>query len=283
MVHVKYQRLIGWAVCLLLALSGCQGPVRPAGQGVLSEGKITIDEAVAALDVQYQPMGPVQASSRCVLQWLEAEDKVRRESFDAQVRFVPPDKIFFRGDKFGEIRFGTNENEFWLRIKAELDTYWYGTRAQAQDCPNELLVNPCNLVEAIGRVEVDTTWELFHRDGWDWLTLREKGRPVKRVYVNCRDYRIERVEYFDRQGQVMAATELSNYTQIGEGVVMPTTIRLITLYKGLEESSAKFDLQGVRRFEPTPAQMEKLFQRPGRDGYGTVLRLDEYCNFTQEN
>lgn len=271
------------ASAILWSAAGCQEPQRPISQGTVSQGKITIEQAVAALNAQHQPTGPIQATSRCVLQWLDADNKTRRESFDAQVRVVPPDKIFFRGDKFGEIRFGTNENEFWLRIKPEMDTYWYGTRQQAQKCPTELLLNPCNLAEAVGRVEIDTTWELFHRDGWDWLTLREQGRPVKRIYVDCNDYRISRIEYFDREGQVMAATELSNYTQTGNGVLMPTTIRLITIYKGLEESSAQFGLQGIRRLEATEAQMEKLFRRPGRDSYGTVLRLDDYCNFIEEN
>jgi hypothetical protein len=56
----------------------------------------------------------------------------------------------------------------------------------------------------------------------------------------------------------------------------------MTLYRGQEESSAQFDLQGVRRFETSQEKMNKLFERPGRDGYGTVLRLDANCDFTEE-
>ena len=283
MLNVKCQMLTVSAATVLLTLAGCQGPQRPATPESRCPGKITLYEAAAALEQQRQQLVPLQASARCVMQWSDMDNKTRRESFDAQVRFVPPDKMFFRGDKFGEVRFGTNDTEFWLRIKAELDTYWYGTRDRAQNCSHVLLMNPANLAEALGMIEIDTQWELFHRDGRDWLTLREQGRPVKRVYVNACDYRVERIEYYDRTGEVTAATELSNYTTTSDGLRLPMTIRLVTLYNGLEESSAQFDLRGVRRFEPTKTQMEKLFERPGRDGYGTVLRLDVNCNFVEDH
>jgi hypothetical protein len=102
------------------------------------------------------------------------------------------------------------------------------------------------------------------------------------VYVNCCDYRVRRIEYYDPQGQVVAATELSDYTPIDPALVVPTHIRLMTIYQGLEESSARIELRNIRRFDPTPAQLENLFSRPGRDGYGTVLRLYENCTFSQE-
>ena len=283
MSNVKCQLLTAAAASVLLVLAGCQGPQRPAASESLCPGKTTLEEAAAALDGQREQLGSMQASARCVMQWIDTNNKTRRESFDAQVRFVPPGSMFFRGDKFGEVRFGANDTEFWLRIKAELDTYWYGTRDRAQDCSHVLLMNPANLAEALGMVEIDARWDIFHRDGWDWLTLREQGRPVKRVYVNACEYRVERIEYYDRAGQVTAATVLSDYATTGDGLTMPMTIRLITLYNGQEESSAQFDLRGVRRFEPTKAQMDKLFERPGRDGYGTVLRLDANCNFIEEN
>ena len=267
---------------VLAFVAGCQGPVRPAGSGELCAGKATIDEAVAALAAQRGQLGAMQASARCVMQWRDDKDKSRQESFDAQVRFVPPDRMFFRGDKFGEIRFGANETEFWLRVKAELDTYWWGRRQQAQDCAHTLMLNPCNLAEAMGSVEVDSRWELFHRKGQDLLTLTENGRPVKRVFVNCCDYRVHRIEYFDSDGQASGAAELSNYTRTNDGLEMPMTIRVITLYRGREESSAQFELKGAKRFEASPEKMNKLFERPGRDGYGTVLRLDANCNFEEE-
>lgn len=272
------------AVSVLFAVTGCQ-TLQPAPEpSVACPGMVTIGQAAAALNEQRDRLGPMQAAARCVLQWSDLDDKVRRESFDAQVRFMPPDRLFFRGDKFGEIRFGANEREFWLRIKPELDTYWHGTRDQAQECSHTLLLNPANLAEAIGMLQVDTTWELFHRDGFDWLTQRsEQGRPLKRAYINTCGYRVERIEYFDRRGQITAATELSGYAASADGLTLPTTIRLTTWYQGQEDSAATFELRQVRRFEPTDRQMRNLFERPARDGYGKVLRLDPYCNFAEEN
>lgn len=283
MRNKKHPPYILPTAAVLLMLAGCQGPQTPTGPEPFCRGKVTIDQAAAALAAQRHQLGSMQATARCVMQWLDLKDTVRRESFDAQVRFLPPDRMFFRGDKFGEIRFGANAREFWLRIKPELDTYWHGTRDQAQDCSHALLLNPANLAEAMGIVDVDSRWELFHRDGRDWLTLRDQGRPVKRVYVNCCDYRVERIEYFDRHGRLTAASDLSDYTTTDDGLTMPTTLRLTTFYQGREDSSARFELRQIRRFEPTDRQMQNLFERPARDGYKTVLRLDANCNFIEEN
>lgn len=266
------------AVCVL-SLVGCQPQRRPE-PARLCPGKATIHEAAAALAQQRDPLTPLQAIADCVIAW---DNRGRRESVDAaQVRFVPPDRVFFRGVRFGEIRFGANEDEFWLRIKPELDTYWHGTREQAQACSYMLPLNPAGLAEALGVVEVDAQWELSHRDGRDILTQRNNGRPLKRVYVNACDYRVERIEYFDPGAQVTAATELSDYTPVGDGPTVPTTLRLVTFFQGKEDSSATFTLRQIRRFEPTERQMRSLFDRPGRDGYKTVLRLDEDCNFVEE-
>lgn len=283
MFNVKCQMRLVLAAVMVLAMTGCQRPrMRETTPGC--PGKITIEQAAAALAQQRNRLGPMQATARCVLQWYDLHNKLRSESIDsAQVRFVPPDMLYIRGVKFGEVLFGANESEFWLRIKPELDTYWYGTREQAQQCAYALPMNPANLAEAMGMVEVDARWELFYRDGRDWLTLREQGRPVKRVYVNACDYRVERIEYFDRQGQLTAVTELADYMTANDAPPTPTTIRLTTFYRGQEDSSALFELHNVRRFEPSDKQMRGFFERPGRDGYGTVLQLDVSCNFVEEH
>ncbi len=268
----------------IVALTGCQGPQIAAPPTVGCEGMATIYDAAAALAAQREQLIPLQATAQCRMEWRDADGKTQRERFDAQVRFMPPEKLFFRGHRFGEIRFGTNAEQFWLRIKPELDTYWYGSRRQAQECSHVLMMNPANLTEALGMVQVDAQWELFHRDGWDLLTERDNGMPVRRVYVDACDYRVRRIEYYDRFGQVTSATELADYITLPrQRLAVPRTIRLVTLYQGLEESSVLIELDNIREFSPRPQQIQNLFQRPDRDGYGTMLRLDEQCNFVEEN
>lgn len=270
------------AAMILLLTGGCQPPQMPEPLP-LCAGKRTIEEAALALAVQREQLAPLQATARCVMEWKDQNNRTRRESFDARAAFMPPERVYFRGDKFGEIRFGANESEFWLRIKPELDTYWYGTSRLAQRCADVLMINPANLAEALGLVEIDSSWELFHRDGWDLLTQRDNGRPIKRLYVDGCGYRVRRIEYYDRNAQVAAATELANYQNVDADLTVPATIRLMTIDQGLEESSAQIDLRNIRRFDPRPAQIENLFTRPERDGYGTMLRLDEDCIFVQEH
>ena len=82
-----------------------------------------------------------KASADCVVYLPDAEGRLKPESVDAvSVRFVPPENFFFRGDKaFQEIRLGTNDTEFWLRIKPELDSYWYGSKALAEEVAKSVL------------------------------------------------------------------------------------------------------------------------------------------------
>ena len=272
------------ALLLVLSLCGCQGPqsLPVAVPKVQCPGKMTVIDAAAALAKQQTQLGPMRASTRCVMQWRDDKNKSRQEPVDGRVWFIPPDKVIFRGDKFGkEVSFGVNAAEFWLRVKPEMDTYWYGTRPQAHACAHVMPMNPADLAEAIGIVQIDTRWELFHRKGLDILTLSENGRLLKRVFIECCNYRIERVEYFDSAGHITAATDLSDYAMIGDGMTLPSKIRLTAYDSGKADSSVEFQLQQARRFEPTDRQMQ-LFQRPGRDGYGTVLRLNENCDFMPE-
>lgn len=227
-------------------------------------------------------MQPLKASAHCILRYTTEKGEKRKEAFNAQFRFMPPDKTFFRGDKFGEIRFGTNETDFWLRMKAELDSYWWGTKLQADQCRQSLLFNPGNIAEAIGMVNVTDDWKLFHRNGFDILDLYDGPSRIKRVYVNACDYYIERIEYFDELGLVKASVQLKDYATGESGVFCPTRIDVTYYNHGLEDSSLQIDLKHVAAFAPTDKQRNLLFQRPDRDGYEHVYRLDENCNFIEE-
>ncbi|OQY05532.1 MAG: hypothetical protein B6I25_05505 [Planctomycetales bacterium 4572_13] len=269
--------LITFLAAAMAILSGCQQSVTQPKQ--ICPGKPTIARAAAVLQLQKQNAQPMGASADCTFAWRDEKDKKKEERVNGKMIFVPPGKIFFRGDKFGEIRFGANEAEFWLRVKPEMDSYWFGSKQQAAQCDETLLLNPAQVAEALGIVEITPDWKLSYYNGYDILSLHKDGKIKKRVYVNACDYRIERVEYFDVCGMKKVLMELADYWPGDDGLMVPSKIRIGYFDSlGLEESSVQIELKHIRSLPPEK-QKKKLFQRPGRDGYEHLYRLNENCEF----
>lgn len=269
----------------IILLCGCGPQVRRAVEGPICPGKPTIAQAVQALALQRQNLGPFEATAEGVISWTDEKGKERDERIGTgTLAFVPPDKVYFKGSLgFKEARFGTNENEFWLRIKFELDTYWWGLRQTAHECGAALLFDPAAIAEALGIVDVTEQWQLFYRDGFDILSFHQDGQISKRVYVNACDYRVERVEYFNTEGMQQVSIELGDYTTGENGLMVPSEIRAASYNaQGLEESAVDFSLKNVRPLTPE-RQKPKLFVRPERDGYGKLLRLNDNCEFIEES
>lgn len=276
---MKLRSVIGMLVILLC---GC-GPQTKPVQRPVCPGKATLSEAIEALNLQRQNLQAFEATAEGVISY-QKDGRDRDEPIrNGYLTFIPPDKIFFKGEiVFKEARFGTNEEEFWLRIKYDLDTYWWGSRETAEKCASKLPFDPTGIAEAIGIVNVTDDWELFYRDGYDILTLRRDGQVSKRVYINACDYRAELLEYFGQAGQKTVSVELSDYNVDETGVMVPTTILAATYNdEGLEAQAVRFTLKNIRPLTPDRYK-PKQFTRPDRDGYGTVLHLNENCEFMEE-
>jgi hypothetical protein len=265
----------------LLFLSGCP---RPGGEVVVEPecaGKATVAEAVRVLSLQRLNVRPFEAAAECTISWREDGDE-HDERVPGKLIFVPPEKIYFGGSKFGEVRFGTNETEFWLLVEPELETYWWGEKARAAACREALLLNPADVAEAFGIVDVSTEWKLWHRGNYDILDLIEDGKKKKRVYINACDYRIEQIEYFDADELKKVSIQLSDYTTGQSGIVVPERIWVGYFDRqGIDESSVQIRLKHIRYFPPEK-QGPKLFVRPGSEGYEQVLKLGEHCEFEPE-
>lgn len=267
-----------------MCLCGCQpgGVLRQWER--ICPGKSSIDEAVEILTLQRQNIQPLRASAECIFVYQDEQGKEKKQAVDpVTVRFVPPDRIIFRGDEFGEVGFGANENEFWLRVKPDMDSYWWGTRQQADQCSEMMLINPYNVTEALGTVDISSDWQLSYRNGDDILTLStDDGTLVKRVFVDACDYLVKRIEYFDSEGLLKAAADLSDYTAGEQGLIVPSAIEVTQYHYGIPEGSVRIRLKHIRPFVPTEKQKRLLFQRPERDGFEHLYRLNEHCEFVEE-
>ena len=247
-------------------------------------GKGSIADSVAMLSLQRQNAQPLQAGADCVFHYTDDNGKPQSKEVKAvAVRFVPPDRVLFRGSVFGDVvGFGANEDEFWLRVKPDLDSYWWGTREQAEKCSERILINPYNVIEALGKVDVNADWQLSYSNGDDILTLKkDDGTLVKRVFINACDYLVERIEYFDSEGLLKAAADLSDYTAGEQGLNVPSAIEVTQYQYGIPEGSVEIELKHVRPFVPQ-AKHKRLFQRPEREGFEYMYQLNEDCDFIEQ-
>ena len=283
-------RLAAAAIATLwFASAGCEpalqdGPIPPLEP---ARGKADISEAIAALEAHRARIGPLRAGGNARVEFYEPDGQKRPpENPNIQVRLVPPDLLFFRGEILGNelVRFGTNSTQFWFRIKPkEVSSYWWGLRETARKCRGGGVLNPESVLEALGIVEVDPSWTFQGVRGYDVLTLfDEAGVPVKRVYIDWRDYLVKRIEYYDVYGELAVVAAMSGYGENTDGIPVPTQIDIVYM-RGIEGSlSISMKLRDVRRFQPTEAQLRgELFALPPKDGSENVYVLADSCEFVR--
>jgi len=282
---VHYCRHLAAAVVIALAVAGCAPPVIVDGPPLAPlAGKQNIHEAVAALNAHRQRIVPIRAGGNCRVEWYDSDGKLKRENPSIQLRMVPPDLLYFNGDILGNevVRFGTDPQEFYFRIKPrEISSYWWGLRGTAQRCRSGGILNPESVLEALGIVEIDTNWTLVQGEGYDVLTLSDfAGVPIKRVYVDWRDYLVRSIEYFDAYGRLVVGAAMGGYGVDSAGIPVPTQIA-VQYYQEGGGLSFNMTLRGVRPFEPTDTQLRGLFKRPDADGFENVYVLADNCEFVR--
>lgn len=182
-----------------------------------------------------------------------------------------------------EVYFGSNENEFWVRIEP-MDSYWWGMREQMDSCSETLFINPNNVTEAFGIVDVTTDWKLTHNNGYDILSLLDGKKLKKRVFVEPQKYRISRIQYFDDEGLLKAAMDLSDYSKERNGVIVPMRIEISSYVSGIRQHDRiLIEVTHVTAWQPNDKDRQEAFKRPKRDGYGHLYRLNEDCEFVEED
>lgn len=270
-------------LCVLMLAGGCPPAERTGGPVIQCKGKGSIEAAVEALELQRINLHSIRASARCVMEWTDPDGKERKENLDAALVFVPPDLLYCKGDKLGgEIRFGTNEEAFWYMIKPEIDTYWWGMREAAEGCVDKLAFNPWNVTEALGVVQVDTSWSLDYQDGYDILTKTDaEGGLRKQIRIRACDYQIVSIETGRPDGRESVQIVMDHYTATEQGLSVPAVIEIRHRMNGKVDAVLGVTLKGIRRFEMDTRSRDRLFSRPSEDNYGTVYRLSSMCEFVE--
>ncbi len=277
------RRLIGLVLGLAAACGGCLSQGWPAAAKV-SPGKASVTEALDALKQQAAQAGPFKANGQCRMGYVAASGRTRQFNLPVSVWVNPPSEVYLQGQATpgpqGLVFMGTNAEEFWLGLRPEVSTFWWGRWDKAAGT-HDLPVNPRAVFEALGLAAVGlqqedpNRWSLSSARGQDVLTWTDPaGRPMKRLFVDRRDYRIARIEYLDEDGGVVVLVDLRNYEKAAGVTWVPSRISIVAYAKGRQGDWARLTLESFMAWTPRDEFRRKYLVRPEARGFETVIEVD---------
>jgi hypothetical protein len=261
----------------ILFFAGCA--IEPPKPAEIIPGKESATEALAILKARSQNAVPLLARGRCIFEYNDPEKKKRKkEQLSVIVLMKPPVEIYLQGDATlvpKALILGSNESEFWLLMRPkEISTYWWGTWSE-QNSSEGLMVNPKTLFEALGFLETgaDETWSLSNKAAFDLLIQRNRGIVIKKIRISRHDYLIDKIEYFDSNGQALALAELKNYKEISEGFFVPASIKIVAYNQDgdADPLGITLNLKTIKPKELTERQ-QKVFERPPPGNLKHILK-----------
>jgi len=91
---------------------------------------------------------------------------------------------------------------------------------------------------------------------------------------------VERIEYCDVMGRLVASADLSDYRDVPKTGMIPRMIELRHFRSARTDLILRLRLSGMSYFTPS-AKQTKLFSRPSSKGYGSVYRWTEIVNLSR--
>jgi len=273
------RKIIPYISAAILILAGCESQIHQPIN--ICPGKDSVADALAALKSQSQNVVPLRANGQCRLEYhVEGKKKQQRENFNMKLWANPPVEIYLQGDKAlvpKAIILGSNEREFWLSIRPkEISTHWWGNWSE-QDLSEGLVIDPRTLLESLGIGEVETQqdWSLSNEGTYDIILKRQQGVVIKKIYVHSCDYRVRRIEFFNRDGHVVAGAELDKYKEVSDGFFIPSLIKVTTYAQDTGESSFSItlELKSIKPATITEPRRNVLFKLPKPRGFTNVYRI----------
>jgi len=262
-----------FGVCSLI-FTGC-GPGRDISLQTCPAAKSVFD-ASANLNVSRENLVSLKARGKCHLEYHE-DKKLKTEDFRVKVWLNPPDEIYLQGDIAFDGRgiiLGSNQKEFWLAIRPEISSYYWGKWEDVQDSAR-LIINPRVLLEGLGVLEVDESWLLAGEGNFDVLVKkRADGLTGRKIYIDrCSGY-VSKVKYFDNNGRETIVTELDRYKKVAENLFMPFSIQITTYYSSEESKLARISLDSIKPVQFTDKLKQRLFNLPNTKGYKHIYKVN---------
>ena len=272
-------------------LSGCKGSTQeaqPAGYFGPTESMVDVAQAINANNSQIPTL------------WAKGEfeatinDNGRKQFVNGSATLLVKKPGEFRmvgkKDVAGQIfELGTTADEYWMIVRPEADTLWWGTFDRLAQADDKLIpIQPDLLAEvlAVGNLDSDLTREpapvmRFNNDAdaymFVWI-VRQTGRWVaqKEIWYDRQTKHPKLVLLFDADGRIVLRAYLSNHKPIADGTAVVAT-RYDLLFPD-RQSKLKLTLEEVKlQNNGVPREGSIRFPGPNAEnaGVSNVVRVDE--------
>lgn len=266
---------------LMLWLGGCSGQGAKAPE--TCPGKATVEEALATLSFHVSQARPLYINGQCRLDFVDEKGKERPFNLPVKLWMEPPFDMYMQGHAApgprGLVSLGSNQEEFWLSIRPEINTYWWGTWKEASQA-GRLQISPRVVLEALGMVDFQdaSRWRLENRDGRDVLSeVDASDSIVKQISVNPCDYLVYKIVYLDEFGVPRVMVDLDGYVKLTKTFSLPTRVRITNYLGGEVTDRLRLSLtrDGMQEKTFSERLRAKIFIRPKPRGYDKVIDVNK--------
>jgi hypothetical protein len=286
--------LLFWMVAggLCIFFPACAPVEKPVDD--ICPPEFNVIEAVSVLSQRWTTAQPFYANGRCLITGKDKEGKPLKENPAIKIWVLPPDKVCLYGDIFLNSKgliLGASEEEFWFVCSPkEIRIYMWGKQSTAQNCSAQLPfpISPGDILDALGMIRfnpdsAEQNWGLTPARDFDILTNRNSsGALIKKVYIARCDYRIRKIEYFDKTGQPAVVAELDKYRLIEGEFHIPTVIDIKRVAQENDTEAVKITLKSVKPKEFTDKQKDVFFSKPDMKRFKEILFLSEDCSWVRQ-
>jgi hypothetical protein len=294
-MDILQNRILCFAVVLgglCFLFSSCAPVEKPVDD--VCPPEFNVIEAISALSQRWTTAQPFYANGRCLITGKDNEGKPLKENPAIKLWVLPPDKVCLYGDIFFNAKgliLGASEDEFWFVCSPkEIRTYMWGKQSTVQNCSAELPfpISPRDILDALGMIRFnpdsdEQNWSLTPARYFDILTGRSSsGLLLKKVYIARCDYRVRKIEYYDKAGQVSVVAVLDKYRQVADEFLIPTVIDIKKVAQEDNNEAVKITLNSVKPKEFTDKQKNVFFSKPSMERFKEILFLSEDCNWVQK-
>lgn len=278
---------IGGALC---AACGCRPTRQPEVAGYFGPTETLVD-VVEAVNANNRQIPTLWAKG-----YFEATivDDRKRKQFvngDAILLLRKPHefKLVGRKDVAGQVfELGTTDNEYWMVVRPEADTLWWGAYDRLADAdPSLIPVRPDLLMQvlAVGDLPSDLSRDpapvlRFNNDADAYMivwVVRTPSRLIaqREVWYDRQTKRPKLVLLFDENGRIVVRAYLSDHRPVGQAGDAPTVAARYQLF--FPESGARLELTlNDIRLSSNGVPRDGSIRFPG-DGAGVsnIVRVDE--------
>jgi hypothetical protein len=286
---------------LLVAVASCTccHPKPPRHEQAIYEGPTqTLSEVVADINQNNRRVNTLWSRGNFKA-WLR-DDKGNRHFVegDANLQYRKPQELSLRGSDplAGQIfQVGSNDQRYWLLVKPELDTLWYGS----YDAPNadlsKIPIRPDLLLEVLGVNDINPDFRAqpmpvmkFNNDRDVYMITWHVMRPdrlvaQKEIWYDRRTKLPRLVVLYDENGRAVLRAYLSDHQRVPvEGQPQDQSPVVATAYDlyfpeskaqivlTLRDLQSKYHGAGGRTF-PNDAS----FRFPGTDAAAKTIAVDD--------